>query len=116
VAVVAKSATRRAELWLAEQGWAVERCEHYAFGRRHDLWGFADLMAYKWGRFRLITALIQVTTVSNVSSRRRKIEANEHANRLCASVEVVVLGFKANGGTPHVAQRYIGESWIEWNP
>lgn len=104
--------TRMAEQYLQEAGWITERCEHFAFGRRHDLFGFADLIAYKAGRLNPTVALIQVTTASNLPARRRKIEQNEHANRLALVMDIVVMGWK--DGIGWKTQRYKGKEWLKW--
>lgn len=62
---------------LREAGWNVHRVSHYdaRTRRSHDLLGFADLLC--WAD--RTTVLIQVTSKSNASARRKKILSNEDA-------------------------------------
>lgn len=94
-------------------GWVTERCEYHAFGRTHDLFGFADLVAYRVGYLHPIVALVQVTTSSNMAARRKKVAANEHARRLATVMDIVVMVRTPSGSWR--AQRYKGGRWFAWS-
>ena len=68
---------------LTRAGYMVGTLEHYnPFCRRAvDLWNFADLIAAKPG---MPVMLVQTTTASNLSARRKKVLLN-----LCARKWVV---------------------------
>jgi hypothetical protein len=59
-------------------GYSVEAGEHITrmgkVVRRHDTFGFADLLAYKTGSL----VLLQVTSWGNASARANKIAREEH--------------------------------------
>ncbi len=84
--------------------------EYHAFGRAHDLMGFADIFAYKDGRI----AFVQVTSLTNVAARRSKVEANEHATALAPYYDVLVLGFKPKETVPRHAKQWTGNEWVDW--
>ncbi len=71
--------------------------EHWnAFaGIRQDLFGFCDLIAVDGNR----VLFVQTTSWSNVSSRRRKIEANEVAALVARTpgAAVVIMGWRKKG-------------------
>ena len=56
--------------YLRDQGYTVAIVEHYNCftKRRHDLFGFADLLAIRENE----VMLVQVTSGTNVSARDRK--------------------------------------------
>ena len=60
---------------LKDQGYMVANVEHYNnfTKRRHDLFGYIDILAIGNGE----TLAVQVTSKSNMSSRIRKIEESE---------------------------------------
>jgi len=83
---------------LVEQGYLVENVEQYnTFSRRkNDLWGFIDFLAIKKNE----VLAIQVTSKSNMSSRRRKITEHENLAIVRESgIRVELWGFykKENG-------------------
>lgn len=98
--------------WRA-QGYYVEAGEHVSrigkHVRRHDTFGFADLIAVRPGSI----VFIQVTSWSNVSARVNKIAREEHgkgqwarpmseiAKNLtsCLGVRIVVEGWKQDPDT-----------------
>jgi len=64
--------TARSMTAMRETGWhpeVVERFNHWT-KRRHDLFGFADILAMKKGHAPI---LIQTTSSSNLAARRRKV-------------------------------------------
>ena len=65
------SPTQLSLRWLRERGYTAEVVERYsAFDRkRHDLWGFADILAIR----RNEVVAVQTTTAHNVNARIRKI-------------------------------------------
>ena len=73
-----KSPTQRSLEWLREQGYQVTVVEQYNHWskKRHDLFGFADLLAFN----DFETQLIQVTTQANAAARRKKIGENNTAH------------------------------------
>ena len=91
-----------------DQGYYVEAGEHVSrigkIPRRHDTFGFADLIAVKPGSI----VFLQVTSWSNVSARVNKIACEEHgigqharpmieiAKNLmsCCGVRIIVEGWK----------------------
>ena len=84
---------QRARTELQCEGWLVAKVEHYnSFTKRmNDLWGFGDLIALKDER----TLLIQVTSVSNMSSRRKKINESEHKQQIMkCNWEILLIGYK----------------------
>lgn len=82
---------------LSARGYTAEVVEKYDFftKRRHDLFGFIDILAVNDAG----TLAIQATSASNVSSRRRK--TNEHDNLpavLAAGWDVRVWGWRKRSG------------------
>lgn len=73
-----KSPTVLSKANLIERGYFVEKVEYWhQFAKcRMDLLGFADLMALKAGEPPI---LVQTTTDTNRSARRKKIQASEKA-------------------------------------
>ncbi len=67
-----KSPTQRSKEILTENGWHPEVVEHWnAFTRRrHDMFGFTDILAIKaWEK----PMLVQTTTGTNFAARKAKI-------------------------------------------
>jgi hypothetical protein len=91
------SPTVRSRKHLEAQGYSVATVEHYnAFTRRrHDLYGFIDLIAGKDGE----TLAVQTTSASNVSARVRKIAGhpNLDAVRVAHGWRIVVHGWRKSG-------------------
>ena len=75
-----QSPQARAIQRLKADGWMVATVEHWnPFARiRQDLFGIGDLLAVRGSE----TALVQVTSRSNVHARAAKIAASEAAPRL----------------------------------
>jgi hypothetical protein len=71
------SPTTRSLQYLRELGWTVAVVEHWnPFARvRRDLWGFADLIAFRGGT----VLLVQTTSDANVAARRKKVEKSSVA-------------------------------------
>lgn len=69
--------TRRAINDLEKRGYTAANVEKWnSFAHiRQDLWGFADLIAFKPGE----VLLVQTTTKSNMAARRTKINSNTTA-------------------------------------
>ena len=87
-----KSPTARTLARCKELGWIAERTEHWAHGRRHDLFGFADIiclrrngllvrMPHVSGPVAGIVA-IQATTGSSKTARLEKIINEKRDNAI----------------------------------
>lgn len=63
------SPTQRSLKWLRDNGYTPFIVEKWAFGRRHDLFGFADILALREDE----VLAVQVTSRGNVGARVRKI-------------------------------------------
>lgn len=81
---------------LESQGYTTALVEHYnAFTRRkHDLFGFVDLLAIRKGE----TLAVQTTSASNVSARVRKIADHENVGAVReAGWAIAVHGWRKVG-------------------
>jgi hypothetical protein len=77
---------------LSELGYTIELMERWcAFSRRkHDGFGFADFIAIR----RDEVLLVQVTSKSNMSSRRKKITEHENVGKVReAGIRIELWGF-----------------------
>ena len=85
--------TQRSLKMLRDHDWYAEVVEHFnSFTkRRHDLFGFADIIALKKDYRPL---LVQVTSGSNVSARLKKIEESELIELVRFSFVVQVHGWR----------------------
>lgn len=74
---VADSPTKRTLDALRRRGYTVEVVEHWDHytRRRHDLLGFADVLALRPGE----TLAVQTTTTGHQANRRHKIQAEPRA-------------------------------------
>jgi len=84
--------TARSKVHLSDLGYLVALVEHYnAFTRRkHDLWGCIDLLAIGNGE----TIAVQVTSKSNLSARKHKIEdAEAYPEMLRSGWRIVLHGW-----------------------
>ena len=83
------SLTTRSTAHLRDLGYMVATVEHYnSFTKRkHDLWGCIDLLAIGNGE----TVAVQVTSKSNLSARRHKIEEAEAYPEMIRSGWRIVL-------------------------
>jgi hypothetical protein len=93
-----KSPTQRSLEYLREQGYHPEVVERFnSFTkRRHDLWGFADILAIK----RDEVLAVQTTSGDNISARIKKIKDSDLLPKAReAGVRIVVHGWRkaANG-------------------
>jgi hypothetical protein len=104
-----------------DRGYYVEAGEHVSrigkHVRRHDTFGFADLLCVRAGSI----VLLQVTSWSNVSARVNKIAREDHgkgqharpmieiAKNLmsCAGVRIVVEGWKQDKQTLRWSSREV---------
>ena len=70
--------TQRSLAYLRKAGYTVAVVEHFNhfIGIRQDLFGFADLLAFRPG---MPVMLVQTTTGSNVAARRTKVLQNATA-------------------------------------
>lgn len=88
--------TARSTALLRERGYTVATVEHYnAFTKRkHDLFGCIDLLAIGNGE----TVAVQVTSKSNLSARKHKVEeAEAYPEMLRSKWRVILHGwFKEN--------------------
>lgn len=77
---------------LTEEGYLVENVEKFNFITKHknDLWGFIDFLAIK----RDTILAVQVTSKSNMASRRKKIEEHENVGKVReANIRIELWGF-----------------------
>ena len=81
------SPTTRSKKAMTDDGWYTETVEYWNgfTNRRHDLFGFTDILAMKEGE---TPRLIQTTTGTNFAARRTKIMGSERA------VLALVSGFR----------------------
>jgi hypothetical protein len=90
------SLTARSTVHLRDQGYLVATVEHYnSFTKRkHDLWGCIDLLCIGNQE----TVAVQVTSKSNLSARRHKIEESEaYPEMLRSGWRIILHGwFKEN--------------------
>lgn len=97
------SPTERSLNYLRKHGVLAAKVEHHnSFShKRHDLFGFADLIAVSANRI----ALIQVTTASNMAARRKKIKAEPRAKQWLDASPCTVIelhGWQKKGKHWHV--------------
>ena len=81
---------------LSELGYTIELMERWCpFSRRkHDGFGFADFIAIR----RDEVLLVQVTSKSNMSSRRKKIAEHENVGKVReAGIRIELWGFYKEG-------------------
>ena len=81
---------------LSELGYTIELMERWcSFSRRkHDGFGFADFIAIR----RDEVLLVQVTSKSNMSSRRKKITEHENVGKVReAGIRIELWGFYKEG-------------------
>lgn len=91
---MASKPTQRTLAWLRQQDYTVAIVEHWNpfVKRRQDLFGFADLIAFKENE---PTLLVQATSGTNTSARVHKISANKHAKRWVDSGNrIIVIGWR----------------------
>ncbi len=84
------SPTQRSNKHLRDDGWYPETVERWCpwSKRRKDLFGFADILAIKFGMKPL---LVQTTTGSNLAARRTKIYGSDLAALALQSGFCIVL-------------------------
>jgi carbonic anhydrase len=88
--------TARSRKLLDAQGYTTANVEHYSTftRRRHDLFGFVDILAIRKGE----TLAVQTTSASNVSARVRKIADHENVAAVRdAGWRIVVHGWRKVG-------------------
>jgi hypothetical protein len=84
--------------YLRGKGWNVTISSWWdSFGKkRKDLWGFADLAGYHEDI--IGTTYFQITTISNISARKKKILKNKYAKGLLVSGNrIVIHGWEGRG-------------------
>ena len=66
--------TQLSKQYLIDAGYTVDKVEHYDYfsKRRKDLFSFGDLLAFNENEI----IIIQTTSKSNMSARRKKIKSN----------------------------------------
>ena len=105
--------TQRSLRYLRELGYiaeVVERWNHHT-QRRHDLFGFGDILAVKPG----CTVLVQVTSGSNSAARVSKIvnECHREAKAwLSAGNEIEVHGWRALADYRKDGRRKKRDRWV----
>jgi hypothetical protein len=78
---------------LRKDGYLCQVVETYRGGRRHDLWGFIDILALRAGE----TLAVQTTSGSNFSARKKKILTHENYQAVKdAGWVIVVHGWRKN--------------------
>lgn len=87
-------ATSPTQLTLAKmrkEGYLPWVTEHFARGRRHDMWTFCDVYCIKEGE----SVAVQCTSYSNISARVKKITECEFTERVRkANIRIVVQGWR----------------------
>lgn len=99
------SPTQRSLAMLREAGYHAEVVEKWAGGRRHDLWGWCDILALIPVEARLHgytkgeVLAVQTTTASNMSARIKKIADSDMVGlvRACG-IQIQVHGWCKRGG------------------
>lgn len=83
------SPTQRSLKLLRDTGYSADVVERYnSFTkRRHDMFGFGDVFAFRDGEF----AIVQTTSASNFSARMKKIKANEFARDWLNAGGVIIV-------------------------
>jgi hypothetical protein len=104
---MANKLDKRTKDYLTDLGYVVEKTEHYNpyCKRKNDLLGFGDYIAIQTGQI----VLVQSTSKSNLSARRKKIKSlSTAAEWLDAGGKIMLIGWQrgSNG-------RY-GDPSIEW--
>lgn len=115
------SPTQRSLKHLRNQGWTVAIVEHWNSWTkiRQDLFGVFDLLAIRKGPG-FTTKAIQVTSTTNVSSRRKKIMESPHARLWCDAGNLIELhGWSKKGprGKPKkwvlTVESFTEASWLQ---
>jgi hypothetical protein len=89
--VTTKSPTQRSLAYLRGQGFFCTVVEHWFKRRRHDLWGFCDILALR-GPGEVVA--VQTTDSTNASHRIAKIRNHENLPKvLTAGIQVEVHGW-----------------------
>ena len=104
--------TQRSLACLRQAGYHVAVVEHWnAHARiRQDLFGFADLLAFRFG---MPVLLIQTTTAANVSARRKKILGNGIARDwVLAGNELILHGWGLKGSKGERKRWRCDPEWI----
>lgn len=86
-----KSPTQLSVQRLSDLGYLPFVVEFFAYGKKHDLFGFGDLVGLKKGEM----LIVQCTTASNVSARVKKITEHENVGFVRdANLRIVVWGWR----------------------
>ena len=81
---------QRSLKYLREQGYRCFITEHFAFRKKHDLFGFTDILCLRGEEI----LAVQTTTRSNVSARVNKIKECEEVDFVRkAGIRIVVHGW-----------------------
>lgn len=91
---MAASPTQRSLKFLRDLGWTAEVVERYnpAIKTKHDLFGFADILAIRPGHRPL---LVQTTSASNFAARRKKILSLPlAAHALSCGFDIILHGWR----------------------
>lgn len=99
------SPTQRSLKALRADGWHCEIVEHWNHftRRRHDLFGFADLLCIKKGHKPL---LVQVTS-TGVSSRVHKVEQSPNLELVALHFDIEVHGWRKSTKNGRYVQRVV---------
>lgn len=80
---------------LAEMGYKPFVVEFFAYGKKHDLFGFGDIVGL--GHREML--IVQCTTASHVSDRVKKITEHENVGLVReAGIRIVVWGWREKDG------------------
>lgn len=104
------SPTQRSLALLREQGYHAEVVEKWAGGKRHDLWGWCDILALRDRNYSITVdevespvftdvLAVQTTTASNMSARIKKIGDSDTVGlvRACG-IQIAVHGWAKKAG------------------
>jgi hypothetical protein len=91
---MSKSPTQRSLAYMREQGFFCEVTEHWFKRRRHDLWGFCDILCLR-GEGEVVA--VQTTDSTSVAHRAAKIRGHENTPKvLAAGIQIEVHGWKTS--------------------
>ena len=107
------SPTQRSKAYLEKAGYSVAIVEKWNQWAkiRVDLFGFADLLAFRVG---VPIMLVQTTTASNLAARRTKLLNNQDAKRwVQAGGECVLHGWAKRGARGEKKVWTPSPEWLE---
>lgn len=90
----------RAKAYIEQRGHYASLGETEYHGRKHDLFGFADIIAFRPSNGRV--TLVQVTTIGNIDARARKLSKSPKCKAWCSYHSVIIVAFH----TPYSKRKY----------